>query len=107
MSNIAEIIGWKFGHQGGMRCAGNAQGALEIVEFPGGIPTQAEIDQWTAEYEARDVDAERVDRAFRLDDKDRVLLGLLFEMINRILVLEGNPTISQEQFKVFLKSKLP
>jgi hypothetical protein len=48
---IANVIGWKFNNQSGMRCA-EVGGAIRIIEFPGGIPTQAEQDQWTAEYEA-------------------------------------------------------
>lgn len=51
MSNIAEVIGWKFDHQPGMRCK-EIKGVIKIVEFPGGIPTQADQDIWIAEYEA-------------------------------------------------------
>jgi hypothetical protein len=51
MTTIAEVIGWKFNHQSGMRCA-EVDGVLRIVEFPGGIPSQADQDTWTAEYEA-------------------------------------------------------
>ncbi len=47
MKNIGEVIGWKFNHQPGMV---TREGV--ITEFPGGIPTQAEQDLWTAEYEA-------------------------------------------------------
>ncbi len=47
MTNIAEVIGWKFNHQSGMSTSDGV-----ITAFPGGIPTQAEQDLWTAEYEA-------------------------------------------------------
>ena len=47
MSNIAEVIGWKHNHQAGMSTADGV-----ITEFPGGIPSQALQDTWTAEYEA-------------------------------------------------------
>ena len=47
MSDIGEVIGWKFNHQSGMS---TREGV--ITAFPGGIPTQAEQDLWTAEYEA-------------------------------------------------------
>ena len=47
MSNIGEVIGWKFNHQSGMSTSDGV-----ITAFPGGIPTQAEQDLWTAEYEA-------------------------------------------------------
>ena len=44
--NIGEVIGWKFNHQEGM-CTKDGI----ITEFPGGIPSQADQDTWTAEYE--------------------------------------------------------
>lgn len=47
MSNISEVIGWKFGHQAGMTTVGGV-----ITEFPGGVPSQEDQDAWTAEYEA-------------------------------------------------------
>ena len=45
--NIAQVISWKFNNQAGMSTKDN-----EITEFPNGIPTQAEQDLWTTEYEA-------------------------------------------------------
>jgi len=45
--NIGAVIGWKFNNQQGMSTKGN-----EITEFPNGIPTQADQDLWTSEYEA-------------------------------------------------------
>ena len=47
MTDIGTVIGWKFNHQPGMS---TREGV--ITEFPGGIPTQADQDTWTAEYEA-------------------------------------------------------
>ena len=47
MTDIGEVIGWKFNHQQGMS---TREGV--ITAFPGGIPTQAAQDLWTAEYEA-------------------------------------------------------
>jgi len=47
--NIADVIGWKFNHQEGMRCKEIA-GIMTIIEFPGGIPSQADQDIWTQEY---------------------------------------------------------
>lgn len=46
MTDISVIIGWKFDNQPGMKTVNG-----QIVEFPGGIPNQASIDAWTAEYE--------------------------------------------------------
>ena len=47
MTNIGEVIGWKFSHQQGMTTKDGV-----IIEFPGGIPSQSDQDTWTAEYEA-------------------------------------------------------
>ena len=47
MSNIAEVIGWKHNHQAGMSTSDGVS-----TEFPGGIPSQADQDKWTKEYEA-------------------------------------------------------
>ncbi len=47
MTDIGKVIGWKFNHQQGMSTKAGA-----ITDFPGGVPTQAEQDLWTAEYEA-------------------------------------------------------
>ena len=46
MTNIAQVIGWKFNHQEGMSTKGGI-----ITAFPGGIPSQADQDKWTKEYE--------------------------------------------------------
>lgn len=46
MTDIAEVIGWKFEHQPGMATLDGI-----ITEFPGGIPSQADQDAWTVEYE--------------------------------------------------------
>jgi len=48
MSNIGAVIGWKHNHQSGMVTRDGV-----ITEFPGGIPSQADQDKWTAEYEAQ------------------------------------------------------
>jgi len=47
--SISHVIGWKFNHQAGMRCK-EIDGVMIIVEFPGGIPSQADQDTWTQEY---------------------------------------------------------
>ena len=46
MTNIGEVIGWKFNHQEGMTTRNGV-----ITEFPNGIPSQADQDKWTKEYE--------------------------------------------------------
>ena len=47
MTDIANVIGWKHNHQAGMCTVDGV-----ITEFPGGIPSQADQDKWTKEYEA-------------------------------------------------------
>ena len=46
MNSIGTVISWKFNHQPGM-CTKNGV----ITAFPGGIPSQADQDKWTKEYE--------------------------------------------------------
>ncbi len=46
MIPIGEVIGWKFNHQEGMETKDGV-----ITEFPNGIPSQADQDKWTKEYE--------------------------------------------------------
>lgn len=52
MTSIADVIGWKFDNQPDMQCAEDQSGNLVIVGFPGGVPSQADQDAWTTEYEA-------------------------------------------------------
>jgi hypothetical protein len=44
-AHIAYVIGWKFNNQEGMETFDGV-----ITAFPGGIPSQADQDTWTAEY---------------------------------------------------------
>ena len=53
MSDIGAVIGWKHNHQSGMATLDGV-----ITEFPGGIPSQADQDTWTTEYEAYKVMAD-------------------------------------------------
>ena len=46
MTDIGAVIGWKFNHQSGMATRDGV-----ITEFPNGIPSQADQDKWTKEYE--------------------------------------------------------
>jgi hypothetical protein len=47
MSDIANVIAWKFNNQSGMRTDDGV-----ITEFPGGIPSKEDQDTWASEYEA-------------------------------------------------------
>ena len=44
---MGAIIGWKHNHQSGMKTVDG-----EIVEFPGGIPSDDDINSWKVEYDA-------------------------------------------------------
>ena len=46
MTDIGTVIGWKFNHQKGMETTDGV-----ITKFPNGIPSQADQDKWTKEYE--------------------------------------------------------
>ena len=69
--SIAQVISWKFNNQSGMSTRDNV-----ITEFPNGIPTQAEQDLWTTEYNTfidskqyqRDREKEYPSMADQLDD---------------------------------------
>lgn len=93
MSYISKVIGWKFNNQEGMSCR-----VEEIVQFPGGIPTQIEQDAWTAEYEARDKTGEM------LDSVDPKVLSIIESLTSRVLVLEGSQPITSSEFKDSLKT---
>ena len=47
LQNMGAIIGWKHNHQEGMTTVDG-----EITEFPGGIPSDDDINTWKAEYDA-------------------------------------------------------
>ena len=45
MTDLSVVLSWKFQDQPGMSTVDGV-----ITEFPGGIPSQADQDKWTAEY---------------------------------------------------------
>ena len=44
---MGAVIGWKHNHQTGMATADG-----EITEFPGGVPSDSDINAWKTEYDA-------------------------------------------------------
>jgi hypothetical protein len=54
MSNMSMVLEWKFPDLvGTIRCVDDGTGQCNtITAFPGGIPSQADQDTWTAEYDA-------------------------------------------------------
>lgn len=102
MTSIAEVISFKFPDRQGMVCR-EVDGAVRIVEFPGGIPSQADQDTWTAEYEAFVVAGglkeREVDRQFQATTIQRLIFLIEFDQENRIRVLEGGPQITIAQYR--------
>ena len=53
MTDISNVISWKFNNQAGMSCRENSDGVVVIVEFPSDeIPDLETQKTWTAEYDA-------------------------------------------------------
>lgn len=57
MPNIADIIDWKFNAQEGMETINGI-----ITKFPGGIPSQADQDAWSGEYEKHVADTAYIEK---------------------------------------------
>ena len=96
--SIAKVIGWKFNHQPGMRTRDDV-----ITEFPGGIPTQAEQDAWTAEYNAYIASNQSKDDEALLElSKDRMaklLFEINFDQENRLRTLQGQAAVTRAQYR--------
>ena len=52
-------------------------------------------------------DADRIDLAFSTEDHNQVAFAMLLELKNEVLALQGNTSIAEQEFKDFLKTKLP
>jgi len=50
---------------------------------------------------------ERIDAAFPISDRERVIFEALFELSNRLIALEGGLPITRAQLRTWLKAKLP
>ena len=59
-TNNPEALGWKHNHEPGIRCKQNEQGSLDVIGWPDSLPalTQADVDTWETEYQARDTKEE-------------------------------------------------
>ena len=94
MSNIGAVIGWKHNHQSGMSTRKGV-----ITEFPGGIPSQADQDKWTAEYEAH-IDSTQYQRD-RKEEYDKLNQ---FELIGEDSI---NGTTNHKDAILAIKAKYP
>jgi hypothetical protein len=99
--SIADVIGWKFNHQPGMRCREDENGVIQIIEFPGGIPSQADQDAWTQEYinyiNSDQHDSDTVTKDFNADRLKLIIAKALHNHENRIRALEGKPSVTLQQ----------
>ena len=104
MTDISLVIGWKFNHQEGMRCK-EIDGVMTIVEFPNGIPTQADQDGWTAEYNARDEVGERHEKAYKQELKNSRVLRAIIRSINDGSLVTG-ANLSKAALKTIIKANM-
>lgn len=102
MTNIAEVIGWKFNNQPGMRCAQDSNGVMQIVEFPGGIPSVALQTQWTQEYEAwkaaSNQSAAECEQGLNVSKMARLDFEVKFDMENRMRARENLQPVTRQQY---------
>lgn len=107
--SIAEVIGWKFNHQSGMACK-EVNGVMSIVEFPTGIPSQADQDIWTAEYDTYVLVGGLQDEAADFESKfDPLLKAFAITVLDEINILRtqaGLPVRTIQQLKNAIKDKL-
>ena len=105
--NIAEVIGWKFNHQEGMRCK-EINGVMTITEFPGGVPTKGNQAQWTAEYVAWEASGGHKDN--QVNDEFtgamRILIETLVPMIQDGSITTALPSDIISQAKANRKAEL-
>lgn len=63
MSSLALILAWKFNNVPGIRTREKRDGTFEIFEWPnelGPLPSEADLRQWSVEYETRKAPAEAI-----------------------------------------------
>jgi len=96
MTNMVEVLAWKFSNQAGMEVRGGV-----ITEFPGGIPSQQVQDTWTAEYDARDQQAEQYDREI---GSNKLIKAVVLALNDGSFIPGANA--SPSQIKAAIKAKL-
>jgi len=105
MSNLGEILGWKFGHAPGIRTRGGA-----ITNWPSGLgpqPSAADIATYTAEHDAARPGEEKDEEiAAMLADKGafRVLKAVVLALNDGSLAPGAN--VSNAALKAAIKAKM-
>ena len=92
--NIMDVVAWKFNYQEGM-----VQVDGVLTEFPGGIPSQADQDKWTAEYEAHIASTQ-----YQRDRKEEYDKLNQFELIGEDSI---NGTTNHKDAILAIKAKYP
>lgn len=101
--NIANVIGWKFNNQPGMKCK-EVNGVMEIIDFPGGVPTGADQALWINEYTAWIDGGGLDDAASDIANIDPFLKALVLCLNDGSFVPGSNYNLSQ--IKASIKAKL-
>lgn len=99
--NIIEVVAWK---HPGVRCScrdTEGDGILRIVEFDGAMPTQAEQDLWTQEYQDYIASDQYLDEKandeFSNNDVLKIIAKAFLNHENRLRALEGKNSITLTQ----------
>lgn len=107
--SIADVIGWKFNHQAGMRCK-EISGVMTIIEFPNGIPSQANQNLWTQEYNAYVASGGLLDELADFETQfSSTLKAFALVMLSEINILRlaaGLPERTLQQLKDAVKANL-
>lgn len=107
--NISDVIGWKFNHQSGMHCK-EINSVMTIIEFPNGIPSQADQDTWTAEYDAYvaggGLEDEAADIQTKFDPLLKAFALVVLDEINALRTQAALPVRTVQGIKNAIKAKL-
>lgn len=100
MTHISEVLGWKFPTQAGITTRDGV-----ITGFPGDIPSQANQDTWTSEYQAykaiQDTKAEAYTRIIKLIPAwKQSNLNARMNELNKKVAIDGGTLTVEEQAEV-------
>ena len=104
---IPIVISWKFNDQPGMVCK-EVDGEVQIVSFPGGVPSKEIQAQWVAEYQAwiaSDGEKDRTVNASLNDPVIQTLIDAFHELDTRVRVLEGKQPVARAAIADWLRDQ--